>query len=65
MCDGNRDGRRDLSDFRELQNCFSARMEQSGYNAPSPDCRFSFDVDADGDIDLADFNSLHSGMTGP
>lgn len=63
--DANADGRRDLSDLRDLQNCFSASVGAIGYNAPSDECRFSFDADADGEIDLADFNSLHRLMTGP
>jgi hypothetical protein len=55
--DANADGRRDLSDFRDLQNCFSASVGPIGYDAPSGECRFSFDADADGDIDAGRFRS--------
>jgi len=63
--DGNGDGVRDLSDLARLQNCFSGSAGGPGYNAPDADCRFSFDVNEDADVDLDDFVLFRSSMSGP
>lgn len=63
--DGNGDGVRDLSDLRELQNCFGGSVGESDYTAPDADCLFSFDGDEDTDIDLTDFIFFGESMNGP
>ena len=57
--DGNGDGIRDLLDFAGLQNCFSGPTDNAGFIAPDASCRFTFDVDEDTDVDLADYHSIH------
>lgn len=63
--DSNGDGVRDLSDFRDLQNCFSGAKEEASFEAPSVGCRFVFDENADTDIDEADSAFFCSEITGP
>lgn len=65
MGDGNGDGVRDLSDFSELQNCFSGSDSEVGFETPNVGCRFVFDVDADTDIDADDCAFFSNEFTGP
>ncbi len=63
--DGNGDGLRNLSDFAELQNCFSGSAGDGGFIKPDTGCRFSFDADEDTDVDLTDYGSVHVQSSDP
>lgn len=58
--DCNGDGRRDLADFAQIQNCFTG----AGAGPLSPQCRCS-DFQFDEDVDLGDYSSFRDAMSGP
>ncbi|MGD2111674.1 MAG: hypothetical protein PVI86_20045, partial [Phycisphaerae bacterium] len=59
MGDSDRDGRLDLFDARQFQDCFAG----VGIEVP-PWCRI-FDFALDNDVDLDDVAAFGQGMTGP
>lgn len=63
--DSNGNGVRDLSDFRDFQNCFTGDGAQASSGLEEHRCSFAFDVDGDTDIDTYDSVLLCTEITGP
>lgn len=59
------DGTVALADFLELRACWTGAGEEEGFQTPANACRDTFDSEADGDIDRADYDGFLSRYGGP
>ncbi len=55
----------DMFDFLAMQLCFSGSVGQPGFQSPGATCLNEFDLDFDGDVDLADATCLTARLEGP